>query len=213
MQVGRSIDELVKGRQPETKAVSAWILLNPFVLSMNLHCGAVVANYPLDSIYDKTHRELQKMRHSNESTFSPSNDDDVFKYLAELYADYNPIMRDNTNHGFNRGVTNGAQWYPISGGMQDFNYFFSNCFEITLEQTKCKYPMINRRNREWRLNRDSLMSYIVSAHLGIKGLVVDARNGGPLGGFIVVVVGKEGKNVTTTQRGEYWRLLLPGTYE
>ncbi|KAH6765059.1 carboxypeptidase D [Perilla frutescens var. frutescens] len=41
---------------------------------------------------------------------------------------------------FPDGITNGAFWYPIYGGMQDWNYIHSGCFELTLEISDNKWP-------------------------------------------------------------------------
>ena len=55
-----------------------------------------------------------------------------------------------------------------------------------------------------------MLAVLESVHGGIKGKVLD-QDGQPLSGAVVQVEGRE-KNVTTSQRGEFWRMLLPGSY-
>lgn len=191
-------------RQPETVAIMEWILYNPFVLSANLHGGAVVASYPFDNSI--------KHRTCCENSLAP--DDKVFKNLALVYASNHPTMRRglNCNESFPRGITNGAYWYELDGGMQDFNYVFTNCFEITLELSCCKFPKASELPSEWRKNKRSLIEFMKQVHTGTKGLVTDAL-GRPLADVEITVEGIEDKPIRTTFRGEYWRLLTPGTYQ
>jgi carboxypeptidase D len=111
---------------------------------------------------------------------------------------------------FPEGITNGAKWYIVKGGMQDFNYLFSNCFEITVEMSCCKYPLEDSLKTEWKNNKESLLKYLESVHIGVKGFVKDKIRK-PVENAEIVIDGIE-KTVKTTKKGEFWRLLAPGSY-
>ena len=53
-----------------------------------------------------------------------------------------------------------CQNFNISGGMQDYNYLHSNCFEITVELSCCKYPHSQELTTEWDNNREALLAYM-----------------------------------------------------
>ena len=76
---------------------------------------------------------------------------------------------------FYDGITNGADWYALYGGMQDFNYIFTNDMEITLELSCCKHPPARELPKFWLDNKNALMSYMELAHMGVKGTVTDAN--------------------------------------
>ena len=96
--------------------------------------------------------------------------------------------------------------------MQDFNYVYSNCFELTLELSCCKYPKATLLPSEWAKNKRSLLEYMKQIHVGVKGLVKDI-NGYPIYDADIFVKGLEQKPIRTSSRGEYWRLLTPGQYD
>ncbi|XP_074039541.1 carboxypeptidase D svr [Leptinotarsa decemlineata] len=195
---------ILSGRQPETVALMTWIISRPFVLSGNLHGGAVVASYP----FDDSNSGKKCCVESN------SPDNNLFKTLALTYAESNPIMKPGNackEDSFEQGITNGANWYEVRGGMQDFNYVHSNCFEVTFELSCCKFPLASTLPQEWRNNKESLLRFIEASHWGVKGLVTNERGEAVLDADVVVV--GISHNITTSNRGEYWRLLLPGTYE
>ncbi|KAM6153629.1 carboxypeptidase M isoform 1-T1 [Erethizon dorsatum] len=207
-------------RQPETLAVMKWLKSETFVLSANLHGGALVASYPFDNGAPVNQMVLVCLSNTATGTShsrSLTPDDDVFQHLAHTYASRNPNMTKpdqcKNKMNFPNGVTNGYSWYPLQGGMQDYNYIWAQCFEITLELSCCKYPREEKLPYFWNDNKASLIEYIKQVHLGIKGQVFD-QNKNPLPNVIVEV--QDRKHICpfrTNKFGEYYLLLLPGSYE
>ncbi|CAH2075338.1 unnamed protein product, partial [Iphiclides podalirius] len=218
----KDVTQLAAPLEPETRAVMRWIMSIPFVLSAAMHGGDLVANYPYD----------ESKSGALASEYSASPDDDTFRELAMAYASAHADMasprrpgchigRDQSasyNFGKQGGVTNGAAWYSLKGGMQDFNYLATNAFEITLELGCKKYPLESELENEWNRNREALLAYLWKGHTGVKGLVRDET--GYLENAIISVVNITGPvpkpirhDVTTGMYGDYYRLLTPGQYE
>jgi hypothetical protein len=117
-----------------------------FSLSANFHGGTIVANYPWDSTYD---------RHPL---------DGLVQELSLGYAELNPEMRNSRE--FPQGITNGADWYVVKGGMQDWSCFFYNDLQITLEVSHTKWPSYSDIPGFYVSNRDSMINYMKQVHRG-----------------------------------------------
>ncbi|XP_040887229.1 carboxypeptidase Z-like [Toxotes jaculatrix] len=191
---------------PETYAVMKWIRSIPFVLSANFHAGDLVVSYP----YDLSKHPLER------NMFSPTPDDQVFKFLARIYADAHETMSSENaqcgpsrTHG-QKGIINGAQWASLAGGMQDFNYLHTNCFEVAVELGCDKFPPEEELYIGWHENLEALLTFMEAAHRGIKGIVTDEEGNGIKGARISVRGIRH--DITTAENGEYWRLLHPGIH-
>ena len=66
--------------------------------------GALLANFPWDGNED------------GQATYAACPDDAAFRHLALTYAQAHKKM--NRSKEFPGGITNGAAWYPVWGGMQ-----------------------------------------------------------------------------------------------
>nr|GEZ36927.1 carboxypeptidase SOL1 isoform X2 [Tanacetum cinerariifolium] len=158
--------------------------------------GALVANYPWDGTQDKS------------KNYYACPDDEAFRYLAKLYScsHYN-MSRSNE---FESGITNGAYWYPIYGGMQDWNYIYGGCFELTLEISDNKWPPANELQMVWNYNKRSMLDLVASVvKSGVHGRIFSSDCGEPLPASIAI------KDINYTIKAserlaDYHRLLAPG---
>ena len=152
---------------------------------------------------------------------NPTEDNAEFVRISEAYSLIHPKMNDTAFHcpqwgHMENGITNGAEWYPVQGGMQDFNYMFSGTMEVTVEVSCCKFAHKSRLLEEWILNRESITSFVEQVHRGVKGFVVDPR-GRPVPGAEIRVRGKNDQDwrrglVPSDQNGAFWRILVEGKY-
>jgi hypothetical protein len=58
--------------------------------------------------------------------------------------------------------------YLVDNGMQDYNYLFSNCLELTVELSCWKRPPPHLLHAEWENNLDSLLALLEAVHSGLK---------------------------------------------
>jgi len=162
-----------------------------------------VANYPWDG---------NRERRSGAYTAAP--DDRTFRLLATSYASQHVAMRSSRE--FPGGITNGAEWYILYGGMQDYMYLAGGDLEITVEVSYDKYPPARDLDRYWNDNRASLFNYVrQAARLGVRGQLI------PSGDKCTIRAARLGTDlkfaeidhaVSPDGSGHYWRLLGPGRY-
>lgn len=54
--------------------------------------------------------------------------------------------------------------YIVSGGMQDWNYLNTNCFEVTVEMNCEKFPQTKKLRYLWEENKYALLKFIDLIH-------------------------------------------------
>lgn len=185
------------GRPPEVAHVMQWTAQNRFVLSANFHTGALLVNYPYDDDGVGSWND------------APTPDDLLFENVSMHYSQHNPPMWNSPF--FPNGISNGSLWYEIDGGMQDWNYRYASCNEVTIELSDSKWPPQSTLPSFWNDNRESMLSYLEAVHIGVRGVVTATNSGLPLSAK-VSVAGNAHHVFTDPDVGDYHRMLLPGTY-
>ena len=179
-----------------------------FVLSANFHGGTEVVNYPWDNTYT---------RHP---------DDDWFFFISKEYAQNcqnAELAYSGTSNYMDAvytgstfpGVTNGADWYRVEGGRQDYMNYYQQCKESTIELSNVKILSPSLLTAHWNYNKEALIEYLIQGTYGFRGVVKDAVTGDPIDAT-VTLVGHDAlgsHTVTEINHGDYYRPTIAGTYD
>ncbi len=183
--------------QPETLAFMEYQANSNFNLAFNIHGGAEVLNYPWDTWSKR------------------AADDNWWDRILDEYLD---VVRQNSPSGymtFMGGVTNGYDWYSISGSRQDYANYFNNCREFTLEISDEKLPPASQLPNFWNYNYKSFIDYIEQAHKGFRGVVTCEQDPTePVKAKVFIAShDKDNSHVYSTESvGNYHRFINSGTY-
>jgi hypothetical protein len=183
--------------QPETIAMMDFFGQHNFVISANFHGGAEVVNY----LWDTWAR-----RHADDSWLI-----DCSRAYAETCQAYSPsgYMTD-----LNDGITNGYDWYRVTGGRQDYISYFRGGRETTIEISQTKLLPAGQLPAHWDYNYRSFLQFFENALFGVRGLVTDSATGLPLAAQINVLSHDiDSADVhTDPDVGDYHRMLDAGSY-
>ncbi len=186
-----------EGRQQETQVLMDFFATHSPIHAGVFHTGALVMNYPYDGNPER------------ESVYTACPDDEWYIEVSLAYSIENEPMY--TNWEFENGISNGADWYDIYGGIQDWSYTWMGCRNVTIELSNTYWPNENELPQYWDDNRESMLAYLEYVHQGIRGIVTDSETGDPLPA-IITLDDNDIEVFTDPDVGDYYRLLLPGTY-
>ncbi len=172
-----------------------------FALSCNFHGGAEVTNYAWDSI-------------------SPLHVDNTWFFnICTAYVNSvhsvspSTYMDDSYNGATVPGVTNGYAWYEVNGSRADWYIFYKQCREVTIELSNTKLLPAASLPAHWTYNYDAMLGYLENALYGLQGIVTNG-SGAPLSATINIVGLDDANSKATTDpvKGDYIRMMSPGTY-
>lgn len=95
--------------------------------------------------------------------------------------------------------------------MQDYNYIYAGCMELTLEISCCKYPNATNLLTHWNENKIPMLALLNEANKGVKGIIKDYITETPIAKANLTILGRD-VQFNSDLRGQFWRLLLPGDY-
>ena len=185
--------------EPEVESMMQFMEAHNFTLAANLHGGAEVFNYPWDS--------WMTWQHSHA-------DADWWEYVGHNFADTCHLYSASYMTEEDNGVTEGGDWYVITGSMQDYHNWYLGTRHVTIEVCDDKVLSSSLLPNYWGYATRSFLNFIAEADNGIHGTVTDSLTGEPLQALVYI----ENHDLdhsyveTSLPYGDYHRPIKAGQY-
>jgi carboxypeptidase D len=147
------------GRQIEVQHFMRLVDANHFVSGISWHGGEICFNLPWGN-----------MQNRPENLFG---DDAFFNPIGREYTTLNAPMYDNDYDNFDHGLTYGYEWYPVSGGQNDWMNYYRKSVHAVVELTVTKWPSASTLPDRWDDNREAMITFLWRAMRGLHLQVKD----------------------------------------
>ena len=175
---------------PETIALMNFFNEHNFVLGGEFHGGECIVFCP----WSYTH--------------SSTGENELLYQIASSYSIHNPYL--GSSFFYPNNVFMGSISVLLQGTLNDWCYAFTSSTQITFEIYEIKSPPASELPGLWDDNKEAMLNFLESVHRGVYGLVT-SNAGRPLKASISV---QDCNKIVYSDSdvGDYYRLLLPGTY-
>ncbi|MCB5257806.1 MAG: DUF2817 domain-containing protein, partial [Candidatus Cloacimonetes bacterium] len=175
---------------PETIALMNFFKEHNFVLGGEFHGGECIVFCP----WSYTH--------------SSTGENELLYQIASSYSMHNPYLGNSFFYPNN--VFMGSISVLLQGTLNDWCYAFTSSTQISFEIYEIKSPPASELPALWNDNKEAMLYFLESVHRGVYGLVT-SNAGRPLKASISV---QDCNKIVYSDSdvGDYYRLLLPGTY-
>ncbi|HQH19067.1 MAG TPA: M14 family zinc carboxypeptidase [Bacteroidales bacterium] len=191
--------------QAETQITMGFADTLNFVMGGNFHGGASVYSYPWDTW----------------TTSARAHADDAwYRYTAKNFADsciyYGPLnsISNYFKDTYTSGITEGADWYVVTGGRQDFMNYQKHCREATIEISLTKKLGSELLPNYWNVLKNPMLKLLEECLYGFKGTITDACTGLPIKAKVFVNShDKDSSWVWSGSKfGDYYRPIKAGNW-
>jgi hypothetical protein len=206
--------------QPESQAIRDDSLEHPYVLSVHGHTGAVCINYLWD--YIGTERSSGDPSKYSEEFFI-TNYLPTYPFISDTAATYKTQVNNAGDTSF--WMTEGYEWYPVFGSLQDWQYGVRGCLAYTLEyHASFSHTIVNEPlfQEVFEYHKDSFITLFSQAQKGISGIIT-GDGGVPVDASVTITPEVSSRAFadpipfspfcfTDPDIGDYHLPVQPGTY-